>query len=239
MKSRKIEYRVGDTVLVGYLAWDDARSGPRPGVLVFPEAFGLNEHARLRADRLAQLGYVAFAADLHGQGKVYPDLPSVMPAIKALYGDREQWRQRARSAFDTLIAQPEVDAQRTAAIGFCFGGATCFELARIGAPLAAIATFHAGILPEQAGDAGRMQARVLICNGADDPVVKKDALEAVTAELRRDRLDWQLIQYGSASHSFTDPTADQRGMPGFGYNALAEARSWATMRALFEDAFQR
>jgi len=238
MKLQSIEYTSGQTRAIGHLAWDESRPGPRPGVVVFAEAFGLNDHARLHAERLAQLGYVAFAADLHGDGRVYRDLPSVIPAIQALYGDRTELRARAQAALDTLIAQPQVDGRRTAAIGFCFGGATCLELARTGAALAAIATFHASITPELAGDAGKIRSKVLICHGADDPVVKKDALDAVIAELRRDRVDWQFAQYGNTVHSFTDAGADHRGMPGFGYSASASARSWQAMRLLFDEAFK-
>ncbi|MFA5941067.1 MAG: dienelactone hydrolase family protein [Sinimarinibacterium sp.] len=238
MQKQKIEYTDGKTAFVGRLFWDDSRSGPRPGVLVFPEAFGLDDHALQRAERLAQLGYVALAVDPHGGGARFDNLQAVAPAIKALYADRAEWRLRARAALDALVARPQVDGGRLAAIGFCFGGTTCFELARSGAPLKAIVTFHAGLLPEQAGDAGRIGARVLVCHGADDPLVKAEALEAVTAELRRDHVDWQVISYGNTGHSFTNPAADARGMPGFAYSAQAERRSWAAMRDLFEEAFQ-
>lgn len=237
MKTQKIEYTNGGTRFVGELFWDETLGDRRPGVLVFPEAFGLNEHARVRAGRLAELGYVALAVDPHGEGAVYRDLPSVVPVIKQLYTDRAEWRARLAAAFDALVAQPQVDAARIAAIGFCFGGACCFELARSGAPLAALATFHAGLLPEQVGDAGRIRAKVLICHGADDPLVKKETLDAVTAELKRDGVDWQLASYGGAGHSFTDPTANERKLPGFGYHEAAERRSWAAMRQLFGEAF--
>jgi dienelactone hydrolase len=237
MKTQQIEYVSGKTRAIGQLYWDEAQTGPRPGVVVFPEAFGLNAHAREHAQRLAQLGYVALAADPHGDGTVFADLPSVMPAIRALYTDRAEWRARITAAFDTLVAQPQVDANRIAAIGFCFGGASSLELARTGAPLAAIATFHAGLVAELDGDAGKIRAKVLICQGAEDPVIKQEAMDAVTAELRRDKIDWQLISYGNTSHSFTDTTADQRNMPGFGYNARAAQRSWTTMRHLFDEAF--
>lgn len=237
MKKQTIEYTDGKTKFIGQLVWDEARSGPRPGVLVFPEAFGLNDHAIERAERLARLGYVALAADPHGEGARFEDMQAVMPAIMALYTDRAEWRSRARAAFDALRAQPQVDSERIAAIGFCFGGATCFELARSGAPLAAVVTFHAGLIPELPDDAGHIRARLLICHGAEDPLVRKEALDAVVAELRRDRLDWQLISYGNAVHSFTDPAADERGIPGLGYNREAETRSWAAMRGLFDEAF--
>jgi dienelactone hydrolase len=239
MRSQAIEYTDGRTRFIGHLACDPAAPGPRPGVLVFPEAFGLNAHARERAERLAQLGYVAFAADLLGGGRVFDDLPSVVPSIKALYADRTDWRGRAQAALDALCAQADVDRERLGAIGFCFGGSTALELARSGAPLSAITCFHAGLLPQLPDDAGRIRARVLICHGDADPVVNQDALTTVVDELRRDGIDWQLARYGNTVHSFTDPQADARGNPGFRYNALADARSWASMRQLFDEAFSR
>jgi dienelactone hydrolase len=237
MQTKKLEYTNGKTNFVGYLVWDETKPGRRPGVVVFPEAFGLNDHARQRAERLAQLGFVALAADPHGEGALLNDMVSLGPAIRALYADRAEWRSRAHAALDALIAQPQVDASRTAAIGFCFGGSTCLELARSGAPLAAITTFHAGLLPELPEDAGRIRAKVLICHGAEDPLMKQEVVDAVMAEFRRDKIDWQFIYYGNAAHSFTDPAADLRKAPGFAYNKVAEDRSWTVMRQLFDDAF--
>ena len=237
MKTQSIEYPSGPTRLVGHLAWDADIGSRRPGVIVFPEAFGLNAHARERAECLARLGYVALAADLLGDGRVFDDLPSVVPSIKALYADRTAWRARARAALEVLLARPEVDRERLGAIGFCFGGSTALELARSGAPLSAVATFHAGLLPRLPEDAGRIRSRVLICHGDDDPVVNQDALVTVVDELRHDRVDWQLARYGNTVHSFADPQADARNNPGGAYNALADRRSWAAMRQLFDEAF--
>lgn len=238
MKSQTIEYSNGKTRFIGELYWDETSSARRPGIVVFPEAFGLNDHARQRAERLAKLGYAALAADPHGEGKVYADMASLGPAMQALFTDRAEWRSRAKAAYDTLLAQPQVDGARTAAIGFCFGGTTCFELARSGVALSAIATFHAGLVPELAEDAGRIRAKVLVCHGAEDPLAKKEVLEAVMGELRRDQVDWQFIYYGNTVHSFTDPAADQRNMPAFKYSKRAEDRSWAAMRGLFDEAFR-
>jgi dienelactone hydrolase len=237
MKTRKIDYSNGKTKFVGYLAVDDTTSTPRPGVIVFPEAFGLNDHARQRADRLAQLGYVALAADIIGDGQVIEDMATLGPIMQSLFADRLEWRSRTKAAFDTLLAQPQTDKQRVAAIGFCFGGTTALELARTGAALKAVTTFHAGLIPEMPGDAGRVQAKVLVCHGAEDPLIKDEALKTVTAEFRRDQLDWQLTYYGNAVHSFTDPEADKRGSPAFGYSRSAEQRSWAAMRYLFDEVF--
>jgi dienelactone hydrolase len=238
MRTQKLEYTHGGKTFVSHLAWDETLSGRRPGILVFPEAFGLNEHAQVRAQRLAQLGYVALAVDIYGDGAVFNDMPTLVPNIQALYADRALWRARAHAALDALTAQPQVDSARTAAIGFCFGGASCMELARSGAALAAVVTFHAGLVPELPQDAGKVRAKVLVCHGADDPIVKKEALEAVMAELRRDKVDWQFIYYGNAVHSFTDPEANQRNAPGMGYDKRTEDRSWAAMRALFDEIFK-
>ena len=238
MQTKKLAYTDGRTKFIGELVWDETKTGRRPGVVVFPEAFGLNEHARQRAERLAHWGFVALAADPHGEAALLNDMDSLRPAIAALYADRSQWRSRARAALDALAGQPNVDASRTAAIGFCFGGSTCLELARSGAPLAAIATFHAAFLPELAQDAGRIRAKVLVCHGAEDPLMKKETVDAVMAEFRRDKIDWQFIYYGNAAHSFTDPAADARQAPGFAYNKVVEERSWATMRQLFDEAFR-
>jgi dienelactone hydrolase len=237
MKTQKIEYTNGKTRFFGYLTYDDSRSGPRPGVVVFPEAFGLNDHARQRADRLAQLGYVAFAADLNGEGTLYEDMAQLGPVIQGMYGNRAEWRSRAKAALDTLLAQPQVDKRRLAAIGFCFGGTTALELARSGAPLAAVATFHAGLVDELPEDRGRVRAKVLVNHGAEDPLVQREAIDALMAELRRDKVDWQFTFYGNTVHSFTDPAADKRNVPALSYNKSAEARSWAAMRQLFEEAF--
>lgn len=238
MKTQTLQYSDGKKNFVGYLAWDETKQGARPGILVFPEAFGLGEHAREKANRLAELGYVALAADPHGDGKLYKDLPSVVPAIQALYANRAEWRGLAQAAFDALISQPLVDRNRIGAIGFCFGGTTCLELARTGAAVGAITTFHSGVnvgLPE---DAGRIRSKVLICHGSEDPLVKPEAIEAFMAEMRRDKVDWQFLTLGNTVHSFTEPAADGRGQPAsFAYSKKANDRAWAAMRYLFDETF--
>ena len=232
-----ITYTNGRVTFRGQLVFDDAQPAARPGVLVFPEAFGLNAHALQRAERLAQLGYVALAADPHGEAQVLDDTTQLRPAIQACYTDRGQWRSRARAAFDALCAQPQLDRARIAAIGFCFGGTTALELARSGADLRAVVTFHAGLLPQLLDDSGRMHAKLLICHGAEDPLVTREAIDTVVAEFRREQLDWQFIHYGGAGHSFSDPDADARGMPGMRYDAKTERRSWQAMRHFLDEAF--
>lgn len=237
MKTQPLAYSNGRVQFIGHLAWDDSWQGARPGVLVFPEAFGLGEHARARANRLAQEGYIALAADLHGGGHLYADLPSVRPVIQALYGNRAEWRSLATTAFQALISQPLVDRNRIGAIGFCFGGTTCLELARTGAAVGAIATFHSGLIAGLPEDAGRMRSKVLICHGAEDPLVTGEDIQGFMAEMRREQADWQFVYHGNAVHSFTEPAADARGMRGFSYSQKAESRSWAAMLHLFRETF--
>jgi dienelactone hydrolase len=237
VKTQALEYTNGRTQFIGHLAWDDSWDGARPGVLVFPEAFGLGEHARRRANRLAQEGYVALAADLHGGGRLYTDLAAVRPVIQALYGNRDEWRSMATAALHALTVQPLVDRNRIGAIGFCFGGTTCLELARTGAPVGAITTFHSGLIAGLPEDAGRMRAKVLICHGADDPLVTTEDIQGFMNEMRREAADWQFVYHGNTVHSFTEPAADARGLPGFSYSEKAESRSWAAMLHLFRETF--
>lgn len=237
MNVKKIEYTNGTTEFLGEVYRDENQAGTRPGVVVFPEAFGLNDHARERAQRLARLGYVALAADLHGGGEVFSDMEQLRPRMEGLFANRSNWRSMARAALDALLAQPEVDPTRVAAIGFCFGGATCLELARTGVPLAAIVTFHAGLVPEVPEDQGKIQAKVLVCHGSEDPLLQKEVIDAIMDEFRRDKVDWQFTYYGNAVHSFTDPDADKHGMPGLAYDARTEARSWTAMQNLFSEIF--
>ena len=236
MNSKTIEYTNGRTKFIGQLYWDDSRNEKRPGIVVFPEAFGLGKSARERAQQLAELGYVALAADPHGDGKVFSDMAGVGPAIQALYSDRAEWRSRARAALDTLTSQSQVDRTKIAAIGFCFGGTTCVELARSGAELSAIVTFHGGLIPELSEDAGRINAKVLVCHGADDPIIKSETIDAVMNEWRRDKIDWQFNYYGNTVHSFTNPH-QPANIPGFAYNANVTKRAWAAMSNLFNEVF--
>jgi len=168
-----------------------------------------------------------------------PTLPAWVPTFGRSTRIVRSGAHGRAAALDALVAQPQVDASKTAAIGFCFGGTTCFELARDGAPLKAIATFHAGMIPELPGDAGRIGAKVLVCHGAEDPVVQQVSLDALMADLRRDKVDWQLTYYGNAFHSFTNPDADKRNAPGQAYSKSAEDRSWAALRAFFREAFEQ
>jgi dienelactone hydrolase len=213
----------------------DPGAPPRAGVLVFPEAFGLNDHATGRAKRLAALGYVALACDLHGEGLIVDDLPEAMELLQPLFDDPSRVRARAAGALRALVARPEVDASRVAAIGFCFP--MPLELARSGADLRAAIGFHTGLATKApAATAPAIRARILVCIGADDPFIPPDQRAAFEAEMRNAGADWQLQLYDGTVHSFTNPEAAKRNMPdAIRYSAEADERSWASaLDLLFE-----
>lgn len=213
-------------------------SGRRPGVLVFPEAFGLSDHARSRAERLAEMGYVALASDLHGDAKLIQDLPEVMGIIGPMMENPMSTRARAKGAFDALLARPEVDSNRVAAIGFCFGGTMSLELARAGEEIVAAVGFHSGLKTARPEDAKNIRGKVLVAIGADDPGIDLAQRTAFENEMREGKVDWQIHTYGGVVHSFTNKDADKLGRPDFArYSAEADERSWASMRELFKEVF--
>jgi dienelactone hydrolase len=238
VKTKVIEYRQGDTLLEGYLAWDDARSSTRPGVLIVHEWTGINPHIRQRAEMLAKLGYVAFAADIYGKG-VRPTAPADAAKIAAVYkNDRALMRARARAGLEELKKLNFVDQQRLAAIGYCFGGTTVLELARDGANIKGVVSFHGGLATPTPQDARNIKGKVLALHGADDPFVKADEVAAFQDEMRKAALDWQFISYGNAVHSFTNSAAGTDNSKGAAYNERADKRSWEAMKVFFAEIFK-
>jgi dienelactone hydrolase len=238
VKTKIIEYKQGNTVLEGYLAWDDAKTGKRPGVLVVHEWTGLGPYVKKRAEMLAELGYVAFAADIYGKG-VRPSTPADAAKTAAIYkDDRGLMRARAEAGLDVLKGQKLVDQNRLAAIGYCFGGTTVLELARDGADLKGVASFHGGLATPKPEDAGNIKAKILAMHGADDPYVKADEVAAFQQELRAAKVDWQFISYANAVHSFTIPDAGNDNSKGAAYNEKADKRSWEAMNQFFAEIFK-
>jgi dienelactone hydrolase len=238
LQHRMVEYRQGDAVMEGYLVYDDARSGKRPGVLVVHEWMGIGPYAMKRADQLAQLGYVAFAADIYGKG-VRPRNQQEAGAQSGKYrGNRPLLRQRVNAALDVLKQEPHTDTGRLAAIGYCFGGTTVLELARSGAEVAGVVSFHGGLGTPSPADARQIKGKVLVLHGADDPFVKAEEVQAFEDEMRKGGVDWQLVAYGGAVHSFTNPAAGNDNSKGAAYNERAERRSWEAMKAFFADIFR-
>jgi dienelactone hydrolase len=214
--------------------------GARAGVLVYPEAYGLNTHAIGRAERLASLGYVALACDLHGQALVVEDLGLSIGMLDPLYADPTKTRARAIGGLRALAGRPEVDTSRIGAIGFCFGGTMCLELARSGADVRAVVGFHSGLAtnaPKAA--AGSIKARILVAIGADDPFIPLSQRALFESEMREVGADWQMHIYGNTVHSFTNPSAANAKRPdAVRYNPVADERSWQAMQTHFMEAFK-
>jgi dienelactone hydrolase len=230
-----IVYEIDGREMVGRLAFDEYRVGPRPAVLVCHEGPGLDEHVKGRAVRLAGLGYVAFALDYHGRGRPLPR-EEAMVRLDELRNDADVTRRLARAGLDVLVAQAEVDHERVAAIGYCFGGAMALELARSGADLKAVVGFHPGLSSPRPADSGAIKAAVLMCCGADDPVVSREDREAFEHEMRAAGVaDWRMELYGGVGHSFTNPRVDELGIRGLAFDATADRRSWRSMLDLLDE----
>jgi len=241
MDLEPISYRAGGRPYSGFLADGSGGAGgggaPVPGVLVIHEGGGLTDHAKAVAARLAgQFGVVAFAMDLFGAPAAAgpEDVARLRAIAQELRADVAELRARCAAALAVLAGHAQVDPARLAAIGYCFGGAAAIELARSGAELRAVAGFHAGVLP---GDDDAIKAKVLLCHGAADPVVPAAQIQAFAAALGAAGIDWQLHLYGGVGHSFTNPEIDAWNLPGFAYDAQADARAWAALGQLLGEAF--
>ena len=208
-----------------------------PGVLVFPDIFGLGDHAHERAARLAERGYAALAVDLHGEKKIL-DVEAVMPEIERFYADPDRPCARGTAALRALADHPAVDSSRVAAIGFCYGGTLALEMARRGEPLQAVAGFHSGLATANPNGASLIGGSVLVCLGSEDPSIPIEQRAAFEKEMRAADVDWQMHLYGGVFHSFTDYRCDAFDRPDFArYSPSADRRSWHAMCALLEDAF--
>ncbi len=231
-------YELGGTPLEGLLVYDDAVAGPRPGVLVVHQWLGLTDNERMRARMLAELGYVALACDVYGKGVRPADTQAAAAEAGKYYGDRELFRARIAAGLAELQGHPLVDPARTAAIGYCFGGGGVLELARSGARLAGVVSFHGSLdtpLPAAAGD---IQAKLLVCHGAVDPYVKPETVDGFVAEMEAAGADYQLIMYAHAVHAFTQKAAGDDPSRGAAYDAAADARSWRHMQDFFGEIFR-
>jgi dienelactone hydrolase len=234
---KTIDYKEGKTVLEGYLVYDDAVQGKRPGVIVVPDWMGMSPFAQDRAEQLAKMGYIAIAADIYGKGIRPKDAKEAMQQVALYKGNRPLMRARAKAALDTLVAQSQTDASRVAAIGYCFGGTTVLELARSGAPLVGVVSFHGGLDTPTPEDAKNIKGKVLILHGADDPHVPPDQVAAFEKEMNDAKVDWQLVKYSGAVHAFAVPTAGNDPSKGVAYNPSAARRSWQAMKDFFAEIF--
>lgn len=245
VQTKAVEYKHGDTVLVGLLAWDDAVQEPRPGVLICPEWWGNNEYSHGRARQLAQLGYVAFAIDMYGKDKDGKERVTSDPKVAGEWSggvmkDAKLRRERAAAGLGVLTHQAQVDSQRVAAIGYCMGGTVALELARTGAELKAVVAFHASrVCADAPEDNAKIRGTVLICHGQDDGFVQPGEIEKFHAQMKEAGVDYEFVAYAGAVHAFSNPKADEYKIPGVAYHAKADHRSWAAMRALFAEVFRK
>ena len=237
VKTETVTYTHDGVTLKGHLAYDDAATGKRPGVLVVHEWWGLNDYAKKRVTMLAELGYVAFAADMYGDGKAteHPDQAGEMMSM--VQKNQAAWQGRAVASLKVLQQHPRVDATKLAAIGYCFGGSTALQLAYTGADVKAIASFHGALPLPTAEQAKAIKAKVLICHGAEDSFVTDDACQKLRKALSAGGVDYEMDYYGGARHSFTVQGIDARGMAPLKYDPAADKRSWARMLALFSEVF--
>ncbi len=236
--TKTIAYEHDGTTYEGYLAYDDALAGPRPGVLVIHQWLGLTGNERMRAEKLARLGYVALACDVYGEGVRPRNTDEARAKVSAFYGDRMLLRERLHAGLTALQAQPQVDAARCAAIGYCFGGTGALELARTGAPLAAVVSFHGGLGTSMPAGPGEVAAKILVCHGAVDPHVPAAEVQGFLDEMEAAGADYQLVMYAGAVHSFTQKEAGDDPSRGAAYQAAADKRSWEHMRIFLAEAFE-
>lgn len=237
LKTENVEYKDGDVVLQGYLAYDDKIDGKKPGILVVHEWWGLNDYAKGRAEQLAKLGYVAFALDMYGKGVVAKDPQEAGKLAGAVKGNPELMRRRAALALSLLKSNTRVDPTKTAIMGYCFGGTVALELARSGADIAGAVSFHGDLATQKPADASTLKAKLLICHGADDPFVKPEEVLDFAQEMNSAMADYQIIVYSGAVHGFTNPNAGKAGLNGVAYNAKADKRSWEAMKQFYAEIF--
>jgi dienelactone hydrolase len=234
IRTETVAYKHGDTTLEGFLAYDASNKNKRPGVLIVHQWKGLTDYEKKRAEMLAKLGYVAFAVDIYGKGIRPADNQAAAAEAGKYKSDRTLLRARARAGLAELQKQGLVDSKRIAAIGYCFGGTTVIELARSGAEIAGVVSFHGALDSPTPEDGKKIKCKVLALHGADDPFVPAKDVAAFEDEMRQAKVDWQLVKYGGAVHSFTDWNAK---MEGAAYNEKADKRSWEAMKEFFGEMF--
>jgi len=238
MHSEVLKYEVNGLDMESVLYFDETKTGKRPGVVVFPEGFGISKHSHEKAQRLAALGYVTLVSDLYGEGKNVDTLAEVMAFVGPLMASTEKITAYAEAGLKALVARPEVDTSKVAAIGYCIGGSVALELARSGAEVKGVAGFHSGLTTARTQNAKDIQSKVLVCIGADDPMIGPEIRQKFADEMTASKVDWQMHLYGGVVHSFTNKEADSRGEPNaLRYSASADKRSWESLVDFLEEIF--
>lgn len=241
MSTTPLPYSADGISFCGQLACPDAQDpavqGKVPGILIFPEAPGVGAHVIRRAAALAQLNYVALAADPHGDGVVFDDPKTMLESINELKGQPERLYRRLQAGLQALAQVPQVDPERIAVIGYCFGGWCALELARTGAALRGVGIFHGTLSSPQENSASQIRGKLLVCTGASDPLVPLEQVTGFSEEMSAVGLDWQVHLYGNTGHGFTSPEAGSNPRPGFGYSASSDSRSWAQLCQFLNEIF--
>ena len=239
--TEEIEYQVEDVTMTGYLAYDSAINSKRPGILVVHEWWGHNQYARNRAKMLAELGYVAFAVDMYGDGKLAEHPNDAGKFMKEVTSNMPIAEKRMQAALKILNQHALTDSTKTAAIGYCFGGAMVLHLARIGTDIDGVVSFHGSLGTGSPAQIDTVKARVLVLHGEDDPFIPKDQVKAFKNEMLNANVDFEFVGYPNVKHSFTNPQADEFSikfdLPALEYNQLADEDSWQKMQVFFHELF--
>lgn len=237
----EVTYDVDGVTLTGYIAWDDSIEGERPGVLIVHEWWGHNDYVRMRADMLAQMGYTAMALDMYGDGKVATHPEDAQKFMQEVFANMEAGKKRFIAAREILESHDTTDDERTAAIGYCFGGNVVLQMARQGMDLDGVASFHGNLSTQNPAGPGDIESRILVLHGADDSLVPAEQVDAFKSEMEAAGADMKFIAYEGAMHSFTNPGATAVGeannMP-LAYNEEADRQSWAELETFLGEIFQ-
>jgi dienelactone hydrolase len=231
---KPIEYQSGGVQCEGWQAYDDAKQGKRPAVLVIHQWTGISDHEKERAHRLAELGYNVLVADVYGKG-VRPQPPEAGKEAGKYKSNRTLLRKRVNDALAVLAKDPRTDASKMGAMGFCFGGTAALELARSGANVKGVVTFHGGLDSPNPADGKRIKGKILALHGADDPFVPPKDVAAFEQEMKGAGVDYKLVQYPGAVHSFTQKSAGNDNSKGAAYNEAADKASWEEMKSFFAE----
>ncbi|WP_455205046.1 dienelactone hydrolase family protein [Kaarinaea lacus] len=240
IKTEEVEYKDGATLMKGFIAYDDSVSKKRPGILVVHEWWGHNKYARMRAEKLAELGYTAMAIDMYGDGKQATHPEDAGKFAGAVRSNLPVAEKRFQSAMNVLKNHKTTDSDKIAAIGYCFGGAVVLEMARLGIDLDGVVSFHGSLNTDNPAQPGKVKSKVLVCHGAADPFVKEEHIKALKQEMKNAKVDFQFKEYSGAKHSFTNPDANTFGkkfnLP-LEYNENADKQSWKDMQEFLTRVF--